>query len=213
VVGALFDLSGSLVTARAASIVSTLALGFGGTFPGEQVGAAIQIGSIPIILQSVVYQESFSFGPTPGETFAIFSRNPVDGEVGKPLFDAFTLSFDGTRLTTATATAPFVFQANTSYWLVMVETPGTFGDWDNSPAFQDPSMITYSSAFGVTIPLTSASFSFFDGSYTYVDAVEGFQLFELIGVPVPEPPGLVQALCGGAVAAGGLWLRRRRLKR
>jgi hypothetical protein len=213
-VGALFDLSGGLVTARAGSVLSTLSLPFEGTFPGEQVGAAIQIGSIPILLQSVVYQESFSNGPTLGETFAVFSRNPVDGTVGSLQFNAFTLSFDGgTFLTTATATAPFVLEANTSYWLVMVETPGTFGDWDNSLPFDDPSKVTYSSAFGVTIPLTSASFSFFDGSYTYLDAVEGLQLFELIGVPVPEPPGLVQALCGGAVVAGGLWLRRRRLKR
>jgi hypothetical protein len=208
VVGALFHLSGSLVTVRAGSVVSTLSLPFEGTFPGEQVGAAIQIGSTPILLQSVVYSEIFSFGPTPGETFAIFSRN-ADGTVGSLLFNAFTLSFDGRALTTATATAPFVFQADTSYWLVMVETPGTLGDWDNAQAFSDVSSITYSSAFGVTIPLTNASFSFFDGSYTYIDAVDGLQLFEVIGVPIPEPPGLVQALCGGAIAAGGLWLRRR----
>src|SRR5207249_905529 len=133
-------------------VVSTLSLPNDGTFPGEQVGAAIQIGPTSVSLTSVMYTESFSNGPTPGETFAIFSRN-ADGTVGSAVFSDFTLSYDGgSHNTTATANSSFAFQANTSYWLMMVEKQGpsteTFGDWDNSNSF------TYMSAFGVTIPDT-----------------------------------------------------------
>ena len=70
-----------------------------------------------------MYTESFSSGPTPGETFAVYSRN-ADGTVGNDLFNDFTLSYDSvSHNTTATATSPFIFQASTSYWLMMVETP------------------------------------------------------------------------------------------
>ena len=137
-----WTLTVGLAEVRAGSVVSTLSLSNDGTFPGEQVGAAIQIGSTPISLSSVVYTESFSSGPTPGETFAVYSRN-ADGTVGNDLFNDFTLSYDSvSHNTTATATSPFIFQASTSYWLMMVETPGTSGYWDNSNAF------TYTSAWG-----------------------------------------------------------------
>src|SRR5262249_44014697 len=173
-------------------------------------GAAIQIGSTPISLTSIIYTQFFSTGPTPGETFAIFSRN-ADGTVGSSLFDAFALTYDSaTGNTTATATSPFTFQANTSYWLMMVETPGTFGDWDNSLSS------TYSSAFGVTIPDQNASVTFIpdEGGYLYANADEGLQLFQLNGTPastaIPEPWALVQATTGAAVVVGASRLRRRR---
>src|SRR5271165_1560287 len=134
---------------RAGVIVSTLGLSNDGPYPGEQVGAAIQIGSTPISLSSVLYTEGFSSGPTLGETFAVYSRN-ADGTLGSSLFTDFSLSYNsGSLNTTATATAPFTLQANTSYWLMMIEIPGTFGDWDSSLAF------TYTSTFGVSIPTTN----------------------------------------------------------
>jgi hypothetical protein len=197
--------------AHAGVVVSTLALPNNGPGPGDLVGAAIQIGSTPISLTSVVYNETFSNGPTSGETFAIFSRNS-DGTVGTSLFTDFTLSFDNTsKNTTATATAPFTFLANTSYWLMMVETPGTFGDWDISNSF------TYTSNFGVTIPDTKASFSNVPGTGSgtgpmYFDANQGLQLFQLNGNPagasVPEPSALALAATGHAVVLAAIWLRR-----
>lgn len=207
VIGGL-ELAGSAVEARAGSVISTLGLTIDGTFPGEQVGAAVQIGSTPILLESVEYSEIFSNGPTPGETFAIFSRN-ADGTVGTSLFDAFTLSFDSTTsLTTATATSPFILQANTSYWLMMVETPGTFGDWEYSVES------TYTSAYGVTIPAEKASVSTFqdeNGYQTvYADASEGLQIFQLNGTAIPEPSALAQVLAGLPVVVTGFLLRRRR---
>ena len=215
---ALVALGGWVVAAgcpavHAGVVVSTLALPNDGPFPGDQVGAAIQIGATPISLTSVVYTEAFSNGPTPGETFAIFSRN-ADGTVGKSLFTAFTLSYDSaSQNTTATATSPFTFLANTSYWLMMVETPGTFGDWDSSLSF------TYTSAFGVTIPTTNASFSNVPGTGpgtgpTYLNANDGLQLFQLNGNPaiatVPEPTALVLAATSGVIVLGATRLRRRR---
>ena len=184
--------------------MSTLSLSNDGTFPGEQVGAAIQIGSTPISLSSVVYTESFSSGPTPGETFAVYSRN-ADGTVGNDLFNDFTLSYDSvSHNTTATATSPFIFQASTSYWLMMVETPGTSGYWDNSNAF------TYTSALGVTIPATDASFSFISGTYYYLNLTDGLQLFQVNGAAVPEPSTLALAATGAVIVLGATWLRRRR---
>src|SRR5262249_10346347 len=123
---------------RAGTIVSTLSLSNDGTFPGEQVGAAIQIGSTPIDLTSVVLTQA-PFGVTSGETFAVFSRN-ADGTVGSSLFNDFTLSSDSASgNTTATANSSFAFQANTSYWLMIfvkqVSGTETFVDWDNSNAF------------------------------------------------------------------------------
>src|SRR5262245_57680319 len=109
---------------RAGMIVSPLALSNDETFSGPQVGAAIQTGSIPIDLTNVVYTQA-RFGLASGESFAIFSRNG-DGTVGLPLFSDFALSFDGTSgNTTATATAPFTFEANTSYWLMMLVKQGS----------------------------------------------------------------------------------------
>lgn len=196
-----WTLTVGLAEARAGSVVSTLSLSNDGPFPGEQVGAAIQIGSTPISLASVVYTERFSGGPTPGETFAVFSRNP-DGTVGSDLFNGFTLSYDGVSFnTTATATSPFTFQANTSYWLMMVETPGTFGDWDSS------NNSTYTSSFGVTIPTTNATASFFDGSYSYADLNQDVQLFQLNGAAVPEPSTLALAMTGAVIVLGATWLR------
>jgi hypothetical protein len=198
---------------RAGAIVSTLDQPYNGPSPGDQVGAAIQIGATPINLTSVVYNETFSNGPTPGETFAIFSRN-ADGTVGTSLFSNFTLSAmssNGMTLTTAMATAPFTFLAHTSYWLMMVETPGTFGDWDIS------STANYTSAFGVTIPATKASFADVPGlGPIYYDASDGLQLFQLNGTPaiatVPEPTALALAAIGGAVVLGAAWLHRRRVR-
>jgi hypothetical protein len=199
-----FELGGGLGESRAGIVVSTLDLPDDGTFPGEQVGAAIQIGSTPISLESIVYLQAFSLGPAPGETFAIFSRN-ADGTVGSSLFDAFTLNFDMTTFTTtATATSPFTFQANTSYWLMMVETPGVFGDWDNSLSF------TYTSAFGVTIPDQNTSVSFFSGTVQYLNASDGLQIFQVNGSAIPEPSTLALALAGSPVVVGICWLRRRR---
>lgn len=199
--------------AHAGAVVSTLDLPNDGPFPGDQVGAAIQIGNTPISLISVVYTEAFSGGPTPGESFAIFSRN-ADGTVGSSLFTAFTLSYDSSsQNTTATATSPFTFQANTSYWLMMLETPGTFGDWDSSLSS------TYTSAFGVTIPDTNTSFSNVPGSDpgsgpTYLNASDGLQLFQLNGTPatvaVPEPSALLMAATGGVIVLWATGLHRRR---
>jgi hypothetical protein len=193
--------------ARAGVVVNTLDQPYEGPSPGEQVGAAIQIGSTPISLTSVIYTEAFSAGPMPGETFAVFSRN-ADGTVGNSLFNAFTLTYDSTtQNTTALAISPFTLQANTSYWLMMLETPGTFGDWDNS------SSSAYMSSFGVTLPDQNASVAFFDGSYTYYSASDGLQLFQLNGTPaipaIPEPSALTLAATGGSVVLGAFWLRRR----
>jgi hypothetical protein len=202
-------LLGSYPAVHAGVIVSTLNLHNDGPFPGDLVGAAIQIDSTPISLTSVVYTEAFSQGPTKGETFAIFSRN-ADGTVGTSLFGDFTLSYDSvSQNTTATANSPFIFGANTSYWLMMVETPGTFGDWDSSNSFTP-----YTSAFGVTIPDTNTSFADVPGLGTqYLDANQGLQLFQVNGnalAAVPEPPALALAATGGAVLLGASWLRRRR---
>jgi len=193
---------------RAGSVVSTLDLPIEATFPGEQVGAAIQIGAIPISLQSVVYSQAVNSGPAPGETFAIFSRN-ADGTVGSSIFSSFTLNYDeSTGLTTATATAPFIFRADTSYWLMMVETPGSFGNWDNSLDF------TYTSSFGVTIPDLNASVSYFQGDngyeHDYLNASDGLQLFQLNGSAVPEPSGLAMVLTCGPAVVGMIVLHRRR---
>jgi hypothetical protein len=201
---------------RAGSVVSTLDLSNDGTFPGEQVGAAIQIGSTPIGLTDVVFTQA-RFGLASGESFAIFSRN-ADGTVGSPLFSDFALSHDGgSGNTTATATSPFTFQADTSYWLMMLVQQGsgteTFGDWDNSLSF------SYTSSFGVTIPETNTSVAFFIDpdtnipGYHYADLTDGLQLFQVNGTSggaaVAEPSAL--ALAGTAALAGlGLWARRRR---
>jgi hypothetical protein len=200
---------------RAGSIVSTLDLPNDGTFPGEQVGAAIQIGPTPIDLTSVVFSQA-SFGPAPGESFAIFSRG-ADGTVGGRLFSAFALSSDGaTGNTTATATAPFTFQAGASYWLMMLveQPPGTeaFGDWDNSNSS------SYTSLFGVSIPDTNASVAYFIDpdtnvpGYEYADRADGLQLFQVNGAAaVPEPSTL--ALVGTAAICGVLYGRGRRSRR
>jgi hypothetical protein len=201
------------------SVVSTLSLSNDGTFPGEQVGAAIQIGSTPIDLTSVTYTERFSGGPVPGESFAIFSRNS-DGTVGSQLFGDFTLSYDSTSFdTTAAANSPFTFQANTSYWLMMVVAQSStgsesLGDWDNSNSS------TYTSSFGVTIPDTNASVSYFIdpvtnvAGYQYGNLADGLQLFQLNGTPVaaavPEPSAIALAVTGGAVVLGATRLRHRR---
>ena len=194
--------------ARAGSIVSTLGLSNDGPFPGEQVGAAIQIGSTPISLASILYTEAFSAGPTLGETFSILTRN-ANGTVGHAIFSDFTLSYDAaSQNTTAAANSQFILQANTSYWLMMVETPGTFGDWDSSVSFN------YTSAFGVTIPHNDASVSFFSGSYDYLALTDGLQLFQVNGSPVgqavPEPSALTLAALGGAVVMGAARVRRGR---
>jgi hypothetical protein len=190
--------------ARAGVIVSTLGLSNDGPFPGEQVGAAIQIGSTPISLSSVVYTERFSSGPTPGETFAVFSRN-ADGTVGGSLFSDFSLSYDsGSFNTTATATAPFSLQANTSYWLMMIEIPGTFGDWDNSLAY------TYTSTFDVSIPTTNTSVSYFSGAYAYANLTDGLQLFQFSGEAIPEPSTLALATTSAVIMLGATWLCQRR---
>ncbi|QEH35710.1 hypothetical protein OJF2_42670 [Aquisphaera giovannonii] len=197
--------------AHAGVVVSTLGLPNDDTFPGEQVGAAIQIGSTPIDIESVVYSQARFSGPAPGETFAIFSRN-ADGTVGSSLFDAFALTYDSAGgNTTATATSPFTLQANTSYWLMMVETPGTFGDWDNSLSF------TYTNNFDVTIPDSNASVSLVPGEgYLYANANEGLQLFQLNGSPaiavVAEPSALALATTGGTLVLGAFWHRRGREK-
>jgi hypothetical protein len=204
-------LAAGLPAVRADVVVNTLDLPYDGSSPGDQVGAAIQIGSTPISLTSVVYNQTFTNGPLPGETFAVFSRN-ADGTVGTPQFTDFTLSFDSTTSdTTATATSPFTFQANTSYWLMMVEpqTPGseTIGDWDASLAS------TYTSAFGVTIPDTNTSYAFVSGSPIYYTRAEGLQLFQVNGTAqgaaVPEPSALALAATGGVVVLGAIRLRRR----
>jgi hypothetical protein len=184
---------------RAGSVVSTLSLSNDGTFPGEQVGAAIQIGETAINLESVVFVQA-RFAPPPGETFAIFSRN-ADGTVGSSIFDAFTLTYDSTSgETTAKATSPFTFQANTSYWLMMlvkqVSGTETLGDWDNSNAS------TYTSVFGVTIPDTNTSVSYFIDpdtnipGYQYENLTDGLQLFQVNGTAVPEPSALFLAASG-----------------
>ena len=193
-----------LAQVRAGAVVSTLSLENDGPFPGEQVGAAIQVGSTPISLSSVVYTERFSGGPTPGETFAVYSRN-TDGTVGSALFNNFALSYDSANYnTTATATSPFTFQAGTSYWLMMVETPGTFGDWDSSLYF------SYTSAFGVTIPTSNTSVSFFSSSYSYLNLTDGLQLFQVNGAAVPEPSTISLATTGAVIILGATLLRRRR---
>jgi len=202
---------------RAGVVVNTLDLSNDGTFPGEQVGAAIQIGSTPIDLTDVVFSQA-QFGLASGESFAIFSRN-ADGTVGTSQFTDFTLSHDSTSgNTTATANSPFTFQANTSYWLMMLvqQTPGSplenLGDWDNSLAF------SYTSNFGVTIPDTNTSVAFFIDpdtnipGYQYANLTDGLQLFQVNGTArgaaVPEPSALT--LAGTAALAGlGLWARRR----
>jgi hypothetical protein len=190
--------------ARAGVIVSTLGLSNDGPFPGEQVGAAIQIGSTPISLSSVLYTNGSS-GPTLGETFAVYGRN-ADGTVGSSLFTDFSLSYDrGSLNTTATATAPLTLQANTSYWLMMIEIPGTFGDWDSSLAF------TYTSTFGVSIPTSNSSVSFFSGSYQYLNLTDGLQLFQLTGEALPEPSSLALATTSAVIMLGATWLRRRRV--
>ena len=151
------------------------------------MGAAIQIGPTPISLTSVLYTERFSAGPMPGEIFQVFSRN-ADGTVGGPSpTGAFTLSYDSTtQNTTALPTSPFTFQADTSYWLMMVETTQPFGDWDNSTS------ATYTSSFGVTLPDQNASFALLDGSPTYYGATRWrLELFQVNGTPaisaIPEP--------------------------
>jgi hypothetical protein len=199
---------------RAGVVVNTLDLSNDGTFPGEQVGAAIQISSTPFDLTNVVFTQA-RFGLAPGESFAIFSRN-ADGTVGSPLFSDFALSFDSASgNTTATAGSLFTFQADTSYWLMMLvqQTAGTetLGDWDNSLAF------AYTSHFGVTIPDTNTSVAFFIDpdtnipGYQYANLTDGLQLFQVNGTAhgaaVSEPP----ALAGTAALVGlGLWARRRR---
>jgi hypothetical protein len=200
---------------RAGAIVSTLNLSNDGTFPGEQVGAAIKIGPTPIGLTDVVFTQK-RLGLASGESFAIFSRN-ADGTVGSSLFSDFTLSHDSTSgNTTATANSPFTFLAGTSYWLMMLVTQSgateTFGDWDNSNSF------TYTSSFGVTIPQTNTSASYFIDpttnipGYQYGNLTDGLQLFQVDGSAlgaVPEPSALV---LGGTAALAGLslWARRRR---
>jgi hypothetical protein len=190
------------------------------TFPGEQVGAAIQIGSTPIDLTDVVFSQ-LRFGLASGESFAIFTRN-ADGTVGSQnLFSDFTLSHDSTSgNTTATANSPFTFQANTSYWLMMLvaQNPGSglenLGDWDISNSFN------YTSTFGVTIPDTNASVAYFIDpntnipGYQYEDLAAGLQLFQVDGIArsaaVPAPSALALAATGQVFVLAATWLRRRR---
>jgi hypothetical protein len=189
------------------------------TSGGEQVGAAIQIGSTPIDLTDVVFSQ-LRFGLATGESFAIFSRN-ADGTVGTSQFTDFTLSHDSTSgNTTATANSSFTFQANTSYWLMMLvaQNPGSglenFGDWDISNAF------AYTSAFGVTIPDTNASVGYFKDpdtnilGYYYSNLTDGVQLFQVNGTAqgaaVPEPSALGLAAIGQVVVLALTWVRRRR---
>jgi hypothetical protein len=201
--------------ARAGAVVSTLGLPNDFTFPGEQVGAAIQIGATPIGLTDVVFTQ-LDDGLAPGESFAIFGRN-ADGTVGHSLFSDFTLSHDSTSgNTTASANSPFTLQAGTSYWLMMLVqqsgVPANFGDWDGSNS------LTYMSSFGVTIPDTNTSVTYLSDflgnppTYHYNNLTAGLQLFQVDGSAlgaVPEPSALV--LAGTAALAGlGLWARRHR---
>jgi hypothetical protein len=125
--------------------------------------------------------------------------------VGSALFNHFTLSYDsGSQNTTAMATSPFTLQANTSYWLMMVEKPGTFGDWDSSLSY------TYTSAYGVTIPETRTSVSRISGTYLYANLTDGLQLFQVNGAAVPEPSTLALTTTGALIILGAIRLRRRR---
>jgi hypothetical protein len=110
----------------------------------------------------------------------------------------------GSLNTTATATAPFTLQANTSYWLMMIEIPGTFGDWDSSLAF------TCTSAFGVSIPATNSSVSFVSGSYQYLNLTDGLQLFRLTVEALPEPSSPAHSTTSAVMMLSATWLRRRR---
>ncbi len=87
---------------------------------------------------------------------------------------------------------------------MMLEAPGTFGDWDSSLYF------TYTSAFGVTIPTSNTSVSFFSGSYSYLNLTDGLQLFQVNGAAVPEPSTISLATTGAVIILGATLLRRRR---
>jgi hypothetical protein len=166
---------------------------------GEQVGAAIQIGSTPITISTVEFHQYFTGGYVfrPGQTFAVYSRN-ANGTVGTPLFTNFTVTHGGQSLiTTATANSAYVLQANTSYWLVLTTPPtAEFVLWNYGSS-------TYASSLGVTIPAQRASFYREDGQNYYFDLEEGPQELRVTGFaatpPAPVPNSVVSRKSHGGV--------------
>jgi hypothetical protein len=180
-------------TTRAETVLDNLGpANFNTAQGGQQVGGAIQIGETPITISTVEFHQWFTGGYVfpPGQTFAVYSRN-ADGTVGTPLFTDFTLIHGGeTLITKASANSPYVLQANTAYWLVLTTPPSAeFVLWNYTPS------PNYTSALGVTIPASHASFYREDGQNYYFALEEGPQELRVTGYsatpPAPVPQRVV----------------------
>ena len=166
---------------------------------GAQVGGAIQVGSTPVAISTVQFHQFFTGGYrfTPGQTFAIHSRN-ADGTVGAVLFSDFTVEDGGTTLLTrAIANSAVVLQANTGYWLVLSAPPD-----EEVVIWNFTKSSAYNSAFDVTIPPQRASFYRENGQNYYFALTEGPQELRVTGSavtpPAPMPEGAVSRMIHGS---------------
>jgi hypothetical protein len=170
---------------------------------GNQMGAAIQIGDTPIVLTAVEFHQFFIGGYyfTPGETFAVYSRN-ADGTLGSVLFSDFSVIPDGdSRVTKASATSTFVLQANTIYWLVLTAPP----EDEQVVLWNYTKDMTYYAELGVSIPAENASYYTFEGGSFYLPLSSGPQELRVTGTAfVPAAPmasGAVSRIAHGTAGA------------
>jgi hypothetical protein len=192
-------LLGSFATARAGSVVLLNNL----DQPAQPTGSSPFVGESfisgsPEELYGARMQLDATMPPSSKITLEVEARN-ADGTVGQTLLSGFSSSYDQrSGLVTFLADAPFEFQANTGYWLVLSDPTNLSVTWDFTASQ------VYQSDLGYGLPSHNTSYySNQDngmGSAIYYQPSDGPQMFQLIATPaVAEPPSLVMLSLGVAI--------------
>ena len=159
------------------------------------VGQSFIAGTQDYELYGARMQLDLNNPPTTNIQLEVEARN-ANGTVGQTLFDNFSSSFNsGSGIVTFIANAPFLFTANTGYWLVLSDpTKGNVTWLFTASQF-------YESNDGYGLPSYNTSYYSNEdngkGISTYYQPSDGPQMFQLI-TEVPEPSSF--ALLGSAAA-------------